>query len=85
MNELAYFANKSIYLILLLSAYPIIVATIIGLIVALIQTVTQIQEQTLPFGVKLLATALCLLLLSGWMSSIIMTFFNEILIRVLSV
>ena len=66
MIELAYFSNKSIYLILLLSAYPIIVATIIGLIVALIQTVTQIQEQTLPFGVKLLATSVCLLLMAGW-------------------
>ncbi|MGL5314063.1 MAG: type III secretion system export apparatus subunit SctS [Peptostreptococcaceae bacterium] len=85
MNELAYFSNKSIYLILLLSAYPIAVATIVGLIIALVQTVTQIQEQTLPFGVKLLATALCLLLISGWMSRIIMTFYDEIFITVLGI
>lgn len=85
MNELAYFSNKSIYLVLLLSAYPIAVATIVGLIIALVQTVTQIQEQTLPFGVKLLATALCLLLISGWMSRIIMTFYNEILITILGI
>ncbi|MGL5335061.1 MAG: type III secretion system export apparatus subunit SctS [Enterovibrio sp.] len=85
MNELAYFSNKSIYLVLLLSAYPIAVATIVGLIVALVQTVTQIQEQTLPFGVKLLATALCLLLISGWMSRVIMTFYDEIFITVLGI
>lgn len=85
MNELAYFSNKSIYLILLLSAYPIIVATVVGLVVALIQTVTQIQEQTLPFGVKLLTTAVCLLLMAGWMSDVIMTFYNEILLIVLGI
>ncbi|MGL4734766.1 MAG: type III secretion system export apparatus subunit SctS [Enterovibrio sp.] len=85
MNELAYFSNKSIYLVLLLSAYPIAVATIVGLIIALVQTVTQIQEQTLPFGVKLLATALCLLLISGWMSRVIMTFYNEIFITILGI
>lgn len=85
MNELAYFSNKSIYLVLLLSAYPIIVATVVGLVVALIQTVTQIQEQTLPFGVKLLATALCLLLMAGWMSGIVMTFYNEILMMIFGI
>lgn len=85
MDELAYFSNKAIYLVLLLSAYPIIVATVVGLVVALIQTVTQIQEQTLPFGVKLLATALCLLLMAGWMSRTIMTFYNEILIMILGI
>lgn len=79
MNELAYFANKTIYLVLLLSAPPILVATAVGVLIAIFQTVTQIQEQTLPFGVKLLATCLCLLLIAGWMSSITLTFYNEIL------
>ncbi|MGL4191060.1 MAG: type III secretion system export apparatus subunit SctS [Vibrio sp.] len=85
MNELTYFSNKSIYLVLLISLYPILVATIVGLFVALIQTVTQIQEQTLPFGVKLIATSLCLLLMSNWMASKIIIFYNEILMMILGV
>ncbi|MGL4951259.1 MAG: type III secretion system export apparatus subunit SctS [Mycoplasma sp.] len=85
MNELTYFSNKSIYLVLLISLYPILVATVVGLFVALIQTVTQIQEQTLPFGVKLIATSLCLLLMSNWMASKIIIFYNEILMMILGV
>ncbi len=79
MIELAYFSNKAIYLILLLSAPPILVATAVGVVVAIFQTVTQIQEQTLPFGLKLLATCLCLLLIAGWMAMHVINFYNEIL------
>lgn len=79
MIELAYFSNKAIYLVLVLSAPPILVATVVGIVVAIFQTVTQIQEQTLPFGVKLLATCLCLLLIAGWMSMHVINFYNEIL------
>ena len=79
MTELAYLSNKTIYLILVLSAPPILVATVVGVVVAVFQTVTQIQEQTLPFGVKLLATSLCLLLMAGWMSMHVINYYNEIL------
>lgn len=65
MNDILYAGNKVLYLVLILSAGPICVATLVGLIVGLIQTVTQLQEQTLPFGIKLLSVTLCLLL-SGW-------------------
>lgn len=42
-----------------MSAGPIAVATFVGLLVGLFQTVTQLQEQTLPFGVKLLCVSIC--------------------------
>lgn len=85
MNELAYFANKSIYLIMVFSAIPILVATVVGILVALLQTVTQIQEQTLPFGLKLLATSLTILLISGWISRTIMSFYDEIFFMILGI
>ncbi|MBE0824592.1 flagellar biosynthetic protein FliQ, partial [Escherichia coli] len=43
--------NRTLDLILVMSAGPIAVATFVGLLVGLFQTVTQLQEQTLPFGV----------------------------------
>ncbi len=49
---MVYAANKAIYLIILLSAAPIAIATFIGLLIGLLQTITQIQEQTLPFAVS---------------------------------
>jgi type III secretion protein S len=66
MNELVFAGNKTLYLILILVAWPIIVATVVGLLIGLLQTVTQLQEQTLPFGFKLLSVGLVLFLLSGW-------------------
>lgn len=66
MDELVYAGNKALQLTLILSMPPVVVATIVGLLIGLFQTVTQIQEQTLPFGIKLVAVILCVYLMSGW-------------------
>ncbi|MHC8367762.1 EscS/YscS/HrcS family type III secretion system export apparatus protein [Pseudomonas sp. ZT5P21] len=79
MNDLVYAGNKTLYLILLMVAWPIIVATVVGLVVGLIQTVTQLQEQTLPFGFKLLSVAACLFLLSGWYGETLLDFSREVM------
>ncbi|MDD1016009.1 MULTISPECIES: EscS/YscS/HrcS family type III secretion system export apparatus protein [Pseudomonas] len=79
MDELVYAGNKTLYLILLMVAWPVVVATVVGLLVGLFQTVTQLQEQTLPFGFKLLAVSLCLFLLSGWYGETLLGFSREVL------
>lgn len=66
MDALTEVGQRTMYLVLLLSSVPVAVATVIGLLVGLIQTVTQLQEQTLPFGIKLFAVCLTLTLLSNW-------------------
>ncbi|QRX82142.1 EscS/YscS/HrcS family type III secretion system export apparatus protein [Glaciimonas sp. PAMC28666] len=79
MNDIAYAGNKSLYLVLLLVLWPVAVATVVGLMVGLFQTVTQLQEQTLPFGIKLLAVSLCLFLLSGWYGEVMLNFSQEMM------
>ena len=74
MNELISIGNRTLYLVLLLSAAPVIVATLVGLVVGLFQTVTQLQEQTLPFGAKMLAVVFTVLALLGWMSRMLIDF-----------
>ena len=54
-------------LMLLLSMLPILVAVFIGLMVSLFQALTQIQEQTLSFAVKLIAVSATLLLSVNWL------------------
>jgi type III secretion protein S len=78
MSELVFAGNKALYLILLMIAWPIIVATVVGLLVGLFQTVTQLQEQTLPFGFKVLAVSVCLFLLSGWYGDTLLNFSREV-------
>jgi len=79
MDELIYAGNKAMKLMLALSIFPVLVATIVGLLVGLFQTVTQIQEQTLPFGIKLIAVILCIYLLSGWSGEHLMNYAVEML------
>ena len=57
------YATKALYLVLMLSMPPIIVASLIGILLSLIQAITQLQEQTLTFGVKLLAVVLTLFIM----------------------
>ncbi|EDS3841746.1 EscS/YscS/HrcS family type III secretion system export apparatus protein [Citrobacter portucalensis] len=79
MNELVFAGNKTLYLVLILSLWPVITATVIGLLVGICQTVTQLQEQTLPFGLKLLGICLCFFLMSGWYGEVLLTFGQEMM------
>lgn len=56
-------------LVLTASLVPIVAATLVGLVVSLLQALTQIQEQTLAFGVKLIAVTVSLLATARWMGS----------------
>jgi len=85
MNEIINIGNKTLWLVLLLSAAPVIIATLVGLAVGLFQTVTQLQEQTLPFGVKLLAVVLTVLVLMGWYAQTLLAFARLVLGRALAV
>jgi type III secretion protein S len=79
MDELIYAGNKALQLVLALSLGPVLVATIVGLLVGLFQTVTQIQEQTLPFGIKLISVILCIYLMSGWLGEHVLNYANEMI------
>lgn len=57
---------RAMLLVLWLSLPPIIVASVVGILFSLVQALTQIQEQTLSFGVKLIAVGLTLYLTSRW-------------------
>jgi flagellar biosynthetic protein FliQ len=60
------------------SAPILIVVLVLGLIISIIQATTQIQEQTLTFVPKLIATAVVGIILGSWMLQTIMSFTNRI-------
>jgi flagellar biosynthesis protein FliQ len=56
-------------------AAPVLaVSLVVGLLVSVIQVVTQIQEMTLTFVPKLIAAVVVLIVLGGWMLSKWMSF-----------
>lgn len=65
---------QGLLLILILSAPPILISMFFGILVAIFQAATQIQEQTLSFTIKLVAVTLTLMLMGGWLGSQIMSF-----------
>lgn len=61
--------QKCLLLVVLLSLPCVLVATLVGVIISFIQAVMQLQEQTLPFALKLISVGVTLLLTGRWMSS----------------
>ncbi len=68
-SDLYQLTYQGLLLILILSGPPILISMVLGLMVAIFQAATQIQEQTLSFTVKLFAVILTLILLGGWLGA----------------
>jgi flagellar biosynthesis protein FliQ len=65
-------------LILELSTPILLVSVVIGLIVSIFQTITQIQESTLTFVPKIIAGVVTLIILMPWMINIFISQVNEL-------
>ncbi|MBG6244128.1 EscS/YscS/HrcS family type III secretion system export apparatus protein [Candidatus Symbiopectobacterium sp. 'North America'] len=78
MNNILFIGNNALLLVLKLRAVPIAFATVVGIVVGLFQTVMQIQEQTLPLGVKLLAVFASLFMLIDWFSAEMLYFSYQV-------
>jgi flagellar biosynthetic protein FliQ len=71
--------RRAVYLTLLVSAPLLITALVVGIIVSLIQAVTQVQEQTLTFIPKLLVLAAVFVLMLPWILSQLIGFVTGVL------
>jgi len=66
--------TESMVLVMLLSMPPIVVASVVGILVSLIQALTQIQEQTISFAIKLVAVAVTIAAMAGLFGSEMLKF-----------
>lgn len=78
-NEIYALTYQALILILLLSGPPILISMVLGLLVAIFQAATQIQEQTLSFTVKLFAVVFTVIFLGPWLGAQILQYTNTIL------
>ena len=70
--------RQALELTLLVSAPLFIAALVTGLIVSIFQAATQINEQTLSFVPKLIATFIMLVLAGPWMITIMTDFIRRL-------
>ena len=79
LTDLTY---KALILVLVLSLPPIIMAALVGIVVSLLQAVTQVQDQTISFGFKLIAVMITLILTVRWLGGQILVYGLNIFDRI---
>ena len=78
MQDLVITLLQKMFILTLQMSVPILlVGVILGLMVSIFQTVTQIQESTLTFVPKIIGCVLLLIFLMPWMFGIFITTVHE--------
>lgn len=80
MTEAAFIdlLQGAVWLILLLAAPILVINLVVGVGISIFQAVTQIQEATLTFVPKLLASFVVLVLAGPWMTQMVINYSNQI-------
>lgn len=66
--------SQALYLVLTLSAPMLMSALSVGLCISIIQATTQVQEQTLSFVPKIVATFVSIIVCGTWMFNMLSSF-----------
>lgn len=78
MNTYVSLAAEALWLILMLSLPPLLASLVVGLVVSLLQALTQVQEQTLTFVPKIVATILVLMISANWILDRLIAFSHKV-------
>lgn len=70
--------TESMLLVMVLSLPPIIVASVVGIAISLLQALTQVQEQTVSFAIKLIAVAITIAIMAGFLGSEMVNFTQKL-------
>lgn len=70
--------QKTILLTMIIAAPILLSAIVVGLAISIIQSVTQIQEQTLTFVPKIFAALLVLIIAAPWMMDVFISTTTEL-------
>ncbi|MBF0035727.1 type III secretion system export apparatus subunit SctS [Citrobacter freundii] len=71
---ITYLGEELLWIVVLLSLPTVIAASVTGVVLSLLQAVTQIQDQTIGFLVKLVVVAGVLVLTFSWMGSTLLNY-----------
>ena len=72
-------ARQAVMLMLVVSAPVLVVGMAVGLIISILQAVTQVQEQTLSFVPKIVVMLLVAVLTAPWATQKLLEFSREML------
>lgn len=73
--------KQALILTLLLAAPMLLLGLVVGVVISILQSVTQIQEMTLTFVPKIIATVLAMIFFGPWMLRLLISFTVELYAR----
>ena len=82
LNEVATLLQRGVLQILLIASPLLLSALLVGLVVAILQAATSIQEQTLTFVPKIFTIMIILALLGGWMFKSLREYTIQLFMRI---
>lgn len=74
-------AQKSLNMILILSAPMLLIGLLVGLVVSIFQATTQIQEATLSFVPKIVAVFIAFIAFGPWMMQLAVEFTRDLFLN----
>lgn len=74
--------RQALELMLIVSAPLLLVALVVGLLVSVLQAVTQINEATLSFVPKIIALSITLVIAGPWMLNLLVEYIQRILLSI---
>jgi type III secretion protein S len=70
---------QALWLVLVLSAPPVLVAALVGLLIAFVQAATQIQEQTFQYAAKFFVIVLTIFVTASLLGGTLMNYADRIM------
>jgi len=77
-SDLVQLTRQALWMVLVLSGPPVFIAALVGIVIALFQAATQIQEQTFQYAAKFLAILLTVFATASLMGSTLYQFTHRI-------
>lgn len=74
---IVHLASELLWLVLMLSLPVVLVTSIVGLLVSLLQALTQVQDQTVSFLIKLVAACITLAATYHWMGDELLAYTSK--------
>ena len=73
-GEVMQLSQQALWLVLILAGPPVVVAALVGILIAFVQAATQLQEQTFQYAAKFFAIVVTIFVTASLMGSTLYTF-----------
>ena len=77
-DQVVYISGRALEVTLMVAAPMLLAALVIGLIIAIFQAVTQIQEMTLTFIPKIVAVFMAAMVFASWILHTLVSFTTDL-------